>query len=194
MNTEKDRQPDYPGKKEQWDQLRDNLRNQWSSDKQQYDDPQNKKHTPEPWFQSHREGKDGGYRTEIYDNAGETIATLTWYARPQDETGAIGTYREANAKRIISCVNALEGIEDPEGWIRDIKKIYEDTLQFKEACESINPDNPMAVAENLKNLIKDTAYHLTGIKIELDGEKEEWANRIRDEVSKIEGLIAKLNK
>lgn len=120
-----------------------------------------KQHTPTPWFQSHREGKDGGHRTEIYDTTGETVATLTWYAMPKNKDGVIGTYREANAKRIITCVNALEGIEDPEFYIKNAEKLMRiavECVPYKTACESINKDNPMAVAENLARIYELLKY------------------------------------
>jgi hypothetical protein len=54
------------------------------------------------------------YSTEVYCADGETIARIAWYPHPVDTaTGSIGTYREANATRIVECVNALEGIENP---------------------------------------------------------------------------------
>lgn len=56
--------------------------------------------TPGPWFQSHREKPDGMWSTEVYDAAGETIASLAWYPVPHD--GGVRTAREANAHLIAS--------------------------------------------------------------------------------------------
>lgn len=66
------------------------------------------KGTKGKWSQSHRiipGSKKGMYSTQVYDELGETIATLAWYpADPIKENGVtkIGTYREANAQ-LISC-------------------------------------------------------------------------------------------
>lgn len=63
-----------------------------------------------------------------------------------------------NAKRIVACVNALEGIKDPEAFVKDAINSFKEPaielelLKYKTACEAINPDNPMAVAENLEDL------------------------------------------
>ena len=59
------------------------------------------KHTPGSWFQSHRENNEGMYNTEVYTEDGKTIATLSWYPKPE-ANGAIGTYREANAHLIAT--------------------------------------------------------------------------------------------
>ena len=76
-------------------------------------------HTPEPWDQTHRKTKNGMYSTEIYDSDGETIATLSWYAIEADD-GLI-TNREANAQRIVDCVNAMKGIKDVQGFMEIVK-------------------------------------------------------------------------
>lgn len=64
--------------------------------------------TPGEWLQAHRETKvsDGMHSTEIYTEDGGSgrgvIATLSWYPKPADARGAIGTYREANARLIAA--------------------------------------------------------------------------------------------
>ena len=63
--------------------------------------------TPGDWKQSHRKVGGESYFTQVYDAAGETIATLSWHAKPMDETGGIGTYREANAAFIAAARNLL---------------------------------------------------------------------------------------
>ena len=82
------------------------------------------KHTPAPWFQSHREipnDINGMYATQVYTQDGETIATLSWYAMPKDETGKIGTYREANAKLIAAAPDLLKACFNAMG-ICDLSK------------------------------------------------------------------------
>ena len=64
-----------------------------------------KKHTPLPWAQSHREVTDRKYSTQVYSESGETIATIHWYPMPETPDGVIGTYREGNAALIVKAVN-----------------------------------------------------------------------------------------
>ncbi|QDJ96142.1 hypothetical protein KE336_gp29 [Aeromonas phage 4_D05] len=66
------------------------------------------KHTPEPWSTEYRERHDGMYSQEIFDLSGETIAQLAWY--PIKLKTGVGTNREANARRIVACVNACAGL------------------------------------------------------------------------------------
>lgn len=67
-------------------------------------------HTPEPWYQSHRESIGGGMcNTEIYNTEGITIATLSWSAIRGGD-GSVTTNRSENARRIVACVNALAGV------------------------------------------------------------------------------------
>lgn len=101
------------------------------------------------------------------------------------------------------CVNAMEGIEDPEEWVlvsKAIRKTMElnalqtdNTNPYKTACEGINPDNPMAVAEKLAeifNLIKKKAQI---ISYELSGEpSEENASCAKVLADEIEELLTKL--
>lgn len=90
------------------------------------------KHTKEPWAQSHRKAKHReGYYTEVYDSAGETIATLAWY--PVEEPGGVtSTSRSANAARIVACVNALEGIADPSA--------VKDAIEALRKIEALKPE------------------------------------------------------
>jgi hypothetical protein len=60
--------------------------------------------TPTPWFQSHRQRADGNYATEIYDQSGETIATVSWYPVKTIDGGTI-SLREVHAHNIVHCVN-----------------------------------------------------------------------------------------
>jgi len=39
------------------------------------------------------------------------------------------TQSEANAKRIVACVNACEGISDPEKWIEVARNLADDSLK-----------------------------------------------------------------
>lgn len=78
--------------------------------------------TPGEWKQSHRKipnNKKGMYDTQIYTEDGETIATVSWYPRPQEKgiqdgknVLITGTYREANAKLIACAPTLLEALEE----------------------------------------------------------------------------------
>jgi len=69
----------------------------------------NKEHTPEPW----------GYIPQKTGNNQYILVT-------QKTTGSyryIGYINDINdAKRIVPCINAMEGIEDPEQWMKATKE------------------------------------------------------------------------
>lgn len=77
------------------------------------------KHTPEPWQTAYRERRDGTFLHEVFDANGETIASVAWH-RVVTPLG-IGTDRVDNARRIVACVNACAGMEDPEAEIVNLK-------------------------------------------------------------------------
>lgn len=66
--------------------------------------------TPGPWFSSHRESVYGGYRTEIYTEDGEVVATAAWYARKLNET-TMTTDRDSNARLIAAAPRMYVRIE-----------------------------------------------------------------------------------
>jgi hypothetical protein len=72
--------------------------------------------TPGPWLYAHRETavSEGYHSTEIFTEDGGSgkgvIATLSWYPRPLDERGAMGTYREANAPLIAAAPDLFEAV------------------------------------------------------------------------------------
>ena len=69
--------------------------------------------TPGPWFQSHRKTA-SGYSTEVYDVAGETIATL-----PVKMPGGItATAQEANATLMSASPDLLAVLKAMVGEIR----------------------------------------------------------------------------
>jgi len=79
---------------------------------------ENLKHTPAPWFQSHRQipnDENGDYSTQVYTRDGKTICTLSWYPMPAKKQIIDGkpvivteTYRDANAKLIAAAPDLLE--------------------------------------------------------------------------------------
>lgn len=65
--------------------------------------------TPGPWAQSHRKQPDGMWSTDVYDQKGETIATLAWHVVPIK--GGIATDREANARLIAAAPDLYEALK-----------------------------------------------------------------------------------
>ena len=78
------------------------------------------KHTPEPWIYRKSQCQPVYEAPIIANNIGECIAI-------PDSGGCSFSSDEvtANVKRIVQCVNACAGIEDPEAAIREAK----DTLK-----------------------------------------------------------------
>lgn len=71
------------------------------------------KHTPTPWKLRH----DDTLIVSDNDNTEETICRF--FDRYEDDF----PNSKANAARIAACVNALEGIENPEQWIATSKSL-----------------------------------------------------------------------
>lgn len=92
------------------------------------------KHTPGPWHQKHTVG--------IFDGFGREILWI-------DVRGALGDIdtREANAARIVACVNACEGI-NPEA----VKDLLEALEAIKKEAADLGdgaPDAPYLAKEML---------------------------------------------
>jgi hypothetical protein len=112
----------------------------------------NAEHTPGPW--SHAE--DGGgsaFSFEIRADRRETGGTLRGialvYADSPDD-GSSGPEDTANAARIVSCVNACDGIEDPTTTIAELRAALGNLLCATPGGEfflRINPGNPQHAAE-----------------------------------------------
>jgi len=65
-------------------------------------------HTKEPWATEYRKTALGQYSQEVFDSEGQVIASMAWYPVKVSET-TTATNREANARRIVACVNACAG-------------------------------------------------------------------------------------
>jgi len=82
-------------------------------------------HTEEPWHVQSRtfiSNKDYMAICRLSDPVVMNGFTgKTEYAGPRDRD----TILEANAKRIVECVNAMQGIEDPEKFMKTMKKFIE---------------------------------------------------------------------
>lgn len=85
------------------------------------------KFTKGPWSQSHRKTKSGGHSTQVYDNNGETICTLSWYAVPTEM--GFTTNRSENAQ-LIACAPdmyemlcAITDSSNPEDMLAVLKEV-----------------------------------------------------------------------
>lgn len=117
------------------------------------------KHTPGEWYAVDYAGFMNLQTKPDYVGAGNLF-----------DAEAYDNYKE-NAERGVVCVNAMEGIEDPEEFMSTVKEAFKEEKlsgaevlnqfqnhfrymdKFKTACESINPDNPMVVAEHIETLV-----------------------------------------
>lgn len=111
--------------------------------------------TPGPWIQSHRRSVHGGYRTEIYTDDDEVVATASWYPKPLTPT-TTGTYRPDNAQFIaaanpanvlalIAELRSLRADAERYRWLRDRIKNKGDMVIAKcseWSIESWSGDNP----------------------------------------------------
>lgn len=90
--------------------------------------------TPGRWLYEHRKTavSGGGYSTEVFTEDGGSgrgvVATLSWYPRPKDERGAIGTYREANARLITAAPELYEALVLASKMLRTIGDIESDVI------------------------------------------------------------------
>ena len=71
-------------------------------------------HTPEPWEMAFQECHTGGVAT-CHGNGG-------WFEVWSRHWGD-GVNAPANAARIVACVNAMEGIEDPQAFVEAARAV-----------------------------------------------------------------------
>lgn len=93
------------------------------------------KHTPEPWATDYRERPDGMFAQEVFDANGETIATLAWF--PVDSGVGTTTNREANARRIVACVNACKGWETSQLEAMEMGGLKESLMRVMEQRDEL---------------------------------------------------------
>jgi hypothetical protein len=75
-------------------------------------------HTPEPWKVLNPGKPHVVVVTEKWDS---TDGTLICY--PGRHTSAVDTEVQANAQRIVACVNACAGIADPQSWRETMERM-----------------------------------------------------------------------
>ena len=78
-------------------------------------------HTKGKLSYAHRERADGTYSTELFDASGKTVAEASWYSVKTD-TG-YKTNREENARRLVACWNACDGVPTEGLEMYDVKNI-----------------------------------------------------------------------
>lgn len=79
----------------------------------------NTKHTQEPWDINH-------FEPIIYANKDDKAICVAQFGSNTGTTNPIWPYydetRQANAARIVACVNAFEGVDNPTEWMAKIKE------------------------------------------------------------------------
>lgn len=98
-------------------------------------------HTPEPW--SFDVANFGNIRPA--NHSGKNIC---YFHRPEGkEEYAEG---EANASRIVACVNGCKGVEDPEKTIPEILNIILEALPYVEESEEFNKPTRKGLSKRIK--------------------------------------------
>ena len=102
------------------------------------------KHTPTPWYTNED-------RPHVIDS--DTLKGIA---------GALGAFYEAdqevgneqdvaNAARIVACVNAFDGIENPQHYIDEMRKLHKDyireTIELRDENKSLREKLDIALAE-----------------------------------------------
>jgi hypothetical protein len=93
------------------------------------------KHTPEPWFAVHIKGSTRRYITS-HDAGSGDIADLYHYTRlgSRDDLETFTKENaEANAARIVACVNACAGMDDPEANVATLKADSGYMVKYRDA-------------------------------------------------------------
>ena len=75
------------------------------------------KHTEEPWYTEDRVGYGSISGTRI--NADGWVVSLAVGDVPE-------LNHKANAARIVACINALAGIDDPEAFMLKVRELWDD--------------------------------------------------------------------
>jgi hypothetical protein len=121
------------------------------------------KHTPEPWQYRPKKHDDWGF---IRSNNGSLVAVaknseISWVQEDEFRKEKKDPY-EINGKRIVECVNAMAGIDDPKKWVEERKaNMYKETLakidldkfNFEGRCKQLEAEN-----EKLKEILSELRY------------------------------------
>lgn len=124
------------------------------------------KHTEGIWKKGKEViGVEGGLRTKI--NGGSWVGLAAVVTRMNDATED-NPEGVANLERIIACVNALDGIENPEFWVGKAKKLMEKSMMdFGNALAQAKVTTPQqlsALTETDRDNLCDIIWWLRGYK------------------------------
>lgn len=135
-------------------------------------------HTKEPWSTAYRRTDiEDNMAQEIFDSNGQKIATCAWFS-VSTEKGHISTNREANARRIVACVNACVGIS---------------TENLEELKDGLDSHSVVVLVADLKKAENQRDELVALLKDGLSDEMgfahihQDWRNRIVDTIARIEG-------
>jgi len=106
------------------------------------------KHTPEPW----RLGPVGPSRThtQISGEGWSSFASVVTKMASEENLSEQGV---ANAQRIIDCVNAMAGIENPEEFVRTAKTYTNAEMSWEKLMmELVGADEPRSVRDAIEKL------------------------------------------
>lgn len=106
------------------------------------------KHTKEPW---------NIFAFEIYDEREQIIADCGYSEDVFTQDGCI-----ANAQRIVQCVNAMDGIENPEEYMNAMREVHDTLATTREKLEQSHNDNAV-----LTDLLLRIAQRLDASNIEI---------------------------
>lgn len=139
------------------------------------------KHTPTPWKLTGEVENETEAQYIINEKTGTKICDITAY----DFWGLTVESANANAKRIVACVNALDGIDAPELWVKSIHETSEKLLKEKEE-----------IGAALGQAQKDWRFeHMERRKLEAELEAIKGSFDIaHDRLSNLELILSEKNK
>lgn len=135
---------------------------------------QKQKHTPEPW----RINKHSETSVEIAD--GRTTATCGGYSNNTNPN--VHLENAANAARIVSCINALAGIENPAAFVAraaDLERLVELYRQNDDVLHRIWKEQQLKI-ESVANQDYGLAAAHHDNEIELESNERELVNQITE--------------
>lgn len=101
--------------------------------------------TPEPW--AYRKWAGGEYQISAL---GSTVALLNDESEVISEQGA-----DANAQRIVACVNSMAGIQEPEKAIQGAREALNALLQCNDYCTLRIDGKTCAVTSEFKAILEN---------------------------------------
>jgi hypothetical protein len=89
------------------------------------------KHTPEPWeYWNERSGEENTFNIQCVRGDIVAICDDHWDRRGDDTN-------EANAARIVACVNALDGIPDPAAFVERARAVEAERDELRNAAKEV---------------------------------------------------------